>query len=688
MALSLRTSGTNYTLDIEEVSVPDYCAQYKTCNGETPMDAIRKLFFQRSEHCWAIRGVIQAGDCTPFFTCDNIGLGIMTAIMSSLTADADGNPVLRFSSVSQNAVINCDSHPFLSLVYSAFAFNGDCASVRLISKAPDANCSSVDCDSMSGLTTYLHNSIGMADDDCAAFFFNLGIGELSDCDIPNLMAGFFECATPYFLVADPTGAVNLAALHFLWEQSTDGTTWTTVDEGDGVVSAQFLPLTFPTVMRVTISCEGYTLTRSMDTSYVFQSSSWSLYHWMKYAINGGTQILLSPTAVFWIKEGDSITFHNPNSSVLGSTYDSGTFYGGPDRTITKGTAGNQTLYEEIGTLSITDDLTFPGDGCLISFPYEVHFVPIPIITGDELACSYPVLLTANYGANSSELYTSYQWYKNNVAIGGATSKTYNAPDDGTYKVRIVHHGITLDSSNHVVHGPTLPPQPELTLDTAGHEYYYDGDKYYFKSCDAGFNMDIVDVGPYSGGYPGGTAAVLYGAGAILYGGIPFFNANNSDEFYATVHVDGQCDVNTPVTKIDFVTVQCPQIVGSVETACVAGNPVPPDAGDWYLQVDDCAGSGNSSWGITQNEMPYSLDSSVPGQVTINCTFLLPHGAVPLAFTQNIQWVNVLTGASVQTGGTSLVVTAPGVYGAYAESPIYPTIKTDFAYFNFFVPLIP
>lgn len=61
---------------------------------------------------------------------------------------------------------------------------------------------------------------------------------------------------------------------------------------------------------------------------------------------------------------------------------------------------------------------------------------------DYICDGTPRLLTSSHQNTSY----SYQWFKNNVAIAGATGPTYNATQEGTYKLRITFGGCVFESN--------------------------------------------------------------------------------------------------------------------------------------------------------------------------------------------------------------------------------------------------
>ena len=74
---------------------------------------------------------------------------------------------------------------------------------------------------------------------------------------------------------------------------------------------------------------------------------------------------------------------------------------------------------------ISDPITFTSVSD--NPPYIIEAKPIFCSTGYTLSLKY---------SRSSYSFVQYQWFKDGVAISGATSATYNASVSGTYKVRI------------------------------------------------------------------------------------------------------------------------------------------------------------------------------------------------------------------------------------------------------------
>jgi hypothetical protein len=120
--------------------------------------------------------------------------------------------------------------------------------------------------------------------------------------------------------------------------------------------------------------------------------------------------------------------------------------------------------------SVTKLIIKPGgssDPAFIAYNTEAFSIPVPVIT------SQPLSQTVCPGTNSPVTFSvvafgsnlTYQWYKNTVAIAGATSSSYtitnvSAADAGTYEVQVSNASGTATSSiaylNTVIAAQPLP----------------------------------------------------------------------------------------------------------------------------------------------------------------------------------------------------------------------------------------
>lgn len=86
-------------------------------------------------------------------------------------------------------------------------------------------------------------------------------------------------------------------------------------------------------------------------------------------------------------------------------------------------------------------------------------------------------------ASNQDSAYSYQWYRNNVAITGATNATYNATLEGTYKLIITVGSCVFESDEMFLELQDL----EVTLDVNATELLIPGDQLVINSVDNGVN---------------------------------------------------------------------------------------------------------------------------------------------------------------------------------------------------------
>jgi hypothetical protein len=131
-----------------------------------------------------------------------------------------------------------------------------------------------------------------------------------------------------------------------------------------------------------------------------------------------------------------------------------------DAVVAGGASGNITVTTPKGTAD------YPG----------FKFIPAITVSGATSVCGEAsVPLTSSADANN-------QWYKNNVLIAGATSKTYNAISTGNYTVKTTSNNVTTASATGIDITVTSVPTPIITLNVstlsssaaAGNQWYFNG----------------------------------------------------------------------------------------------------------------------------------------------------------------------------------------------------------------------
>ena len=151
--------------------------------------------------------------------------------------------------------------------------------------------------------------------------------------------------------------------------------------------------------------------------------------------------------------GDTATL---KSSLVGSSYKwtiNHSFVSANTTNTYKTTTAN--LY----TLTIKD-----ANGCIDSTDFRVTVNPLPVVDsiqigGDTVICKGS---SVSFGVFNKAEYITYQWFKNGVAIPGATSNSYVATDSGTYYLQVTNsYGCKGKGRNlHVVIAPA-PAAPHV-----------------------------------------------------------------------------------------------------------------------------------------------------------------------------------------------------------------------------------
>ncbi len=124
---------------------------------------------------------------------------------------------------------------------------------------------------------------------------------------------------------------------------------------------------------------------------------------------------------------------------------------------------------------------------------------------------------------------NYQWYKNNVAISGATTNYYNALDSGIYRVQVID-GIcssVSDSIRVTKDGNGNIDQPVLSKIPPHIEYICDGDGevYYYVSNSASYNS--------------ATYIWFKDTGIVKTSGEPYYRTKSNGIYFVQV-IEGSC----------------------------------------------------------------------------------------------------------------------------------------------------
>jgi gliding motility-associated-like protein len=113
-------------------------------------------------------------------------------------------------------------------------------------------------------------------------------------------------------------------------------------------------------------------------------------------------------------------------------------------------------------VAVNVDQTNGCTGIATSDTMDITFLPKPsasITTASQIACQPPPIQLV---ANTTSLNTTFQWFKNDVAISGATMGTLSATDNGTYSVKVTSQAGCSNLSQPTNVATTTPPKAEIT----------------------------------------------------------------------------------------------------------------------------------------------------------------------------------------------------------------------------------
>jgi uncharacterized delta-60 repeat protein/gliding motility-associated-like protein len=270
-----------------------------------------------------------------------------------------------------------------------------------------------------------------------------------------------------------------------------------------------------------------------------------------------------------------------------------------------------------------------------------------------------VMLTVNGGS-------SYQWYKDGVAITGAVSATYTAAQAGTYSADIFNGGCTGKASNQSVVTITSPPAGSITPASA----------------------TICTGGAVTLTANGGTSYQWYKDGVIINGAITAtYSAIVPGTYSADITGNGGC---TGKASNDAVVSSGNAPSGSITpataTICTGGTALLTVSGgtsyQWYKDGTAIAGATQSVYTVTAagvysadiingnckgkaaNEVAVTAGSTVTGSITPATATICSGGAATLTVSggTSYQWYRDGTAVAGAKGET-YTATASGVYAA-------------------------
>jgi len=145
------------------------------------------------------------------------------------------------------------------------------------------------------------------------------------------------------------------------------------------------------------------------------------------ATSPGMLVQVNPSPAAFITYNNNLSFCEGTAVVLTANAGSGLAYQWYINDTATTNTGNAFVATTTGVYKLT---TRNGFGCSsTSDTLHVTVFPAPDPQIVRTGSDGTILSTAN-------AYASYQWFLNNSAIGGATSQTYKATQNGAYKVRV------------------------------------------------------------------------------------------------------------------------------------------------------------------------------------------------------------------------------------------------------------
>ncbi|MFP9100872.1 T9SS type B sorting domain-containing protein [Flavobacterium sp. RHBU_24] len=272
-------------------------------------------------------------------------------------------------------------------------------------------------------------------------------------------------------------------------------------------------------------------------------------------------------------------------------------------------------------------------------------------------CSGDMVLTAHpeVPVNGSE---TYQWYKNGIAIPGATGITHNIAEDGTatgnYQVMLSQGSVCNVSSFYTVSSVTGAPQVttvnptcstngSITVTTPADEYSFDGGM----SWQASPFMDDFLPGTYSVKmrYASGCTS---GANAVnlpvpVYGPAPSCTGTN-----ASCGPTGSITVDTPASEYSFdngATWVTNNTISNIPT------------GNYNVKIKDASGcvSYTATVFIDQSYLPDPAYTVVQPYCTANGSITITTPASEYSFDGGTTWQASNTKNNISAGSYGLVI---------------------------------
>ena len=190
---------------------------------------------------------------------------------------------------------------------------------------------------------------------------------------------------------------------------------------------------------------------------------------------------------------------------------------------------------------------------------------------------------------------TYQWYRNNVAIPGATSSVYHATASGDYKIQVVEDNcgttspvikVTRDES--FITKPILVSDPESKL-----------------ICNGGYVILSVSN---SSSYTNATYVWYYGTEIVQNSTSPVYEATAEGIYYVQV-VEGGC--SSVSTTVELMTNPNP-----LPTATISGDAIIVRGSETDITIDL---TGTAPWIVEYNDTETFVINSTPYVFTVSPT---------------------------------------------------------------------
>ncbi|GAB4403870.1 MAG: hypothetical protein Kow00123_15320 [Anaerolineales bacterium] len=307
-------------------------------------------------------------------------------------------------------------------------------------------------------------------------------------------------------------------------------------------------------------------------------------------------------------------------------------------------------------------------------------------TSGELNCNVAsVLLTANVTGGVGPF--TYQWYKNGVAISGATSSTYLATSAGTYYVRVGDGPYCDVKSNDSV--VTSVPNPEVSVTPTGGELNCNVSSVLLTASVTGGESPFAYQWYKNGTAIAGATTNTYSATSVGVYKVVVTDHNGCTDTSNEVTVTSVPDPDVSVTPTSG-ELNC-NVSSVLLTASVSGGES-PFAYQWYKNGTAIAGATSSTYSATSAGVykvvvtDHNGCADTSNEVTVVSVPNPDVSVTPTSGELNCNVSSVLLTASVTGGespfayqwyknGTAIAGATSSTYSA-TSAGVYKVVVTD------------